>query len=429
MAEAFLAASAIAIGWLLTYLLHSSALIASVWLVTRFMELQGATRDFLWKVALVGGLGTATAAVIGAPGTGNVLVVRQEAAHITVLASDSPGRLAEEAAWRNGGIGSTMRIEASVVEPSAECQTLVRQGLQGDARRSDRIREVCAPPRSAFTWFEGAFALWLTGGLLGLGVLTWRHRALRELSASLGDASPRARELLRKLLPAAGGLSVALHRSEILDAPCVLPGGAIALPGRCDRELTDAELRAVLAHELAHLARRDVMWSTLMRAIVAVFWVQPLNQIALTKLSEAAEFTCDDWALTRTEQPLELASSISRVAQWMVLGRRAPAVVSIVGRGQAGLAFRVRRILSSTCPGYRQRWLRPLSAVLLFALFYWVPAVPAPATVRASIFIDESIEKSLDSQLGLGPAANFDADALEGEGTVIERRIFVGPRP
>lgn len=131
------------------------------------------------------------------------------------------------------------------------------------------------------------------------------------------------------------------------------------------------------------------MWSTLMRALVAIFWMQPLNRIALTKLVEVAEFMCDDWALTRTDEPFELARSISRVAEWMVPGRRYPTVVSIVGRGRAGLAFRVRRILSSTRLRCERVWLRPLAAVLLLAPLCWLPPVPVPATLRTSIFVEE----------------------------------------
>ncbi len=54
-------------GWLLTYLLHSTLLLGGAWLVTRRGALAAARREVLWKVALVGGLvsATAQAAVMG----------------------------------------------------------------------------------------------------------------------------------------------------------------------------------------------------------------------------------------------------------------------------------------------------------------------------------------------------------------------------
>ncbi len=388
MADAFPAPSSMAIGWLLSYLLHSSLLICAVWLVTRFVDLQALTRDFLWKVALVGGLGTATAGVILAPMTGSLRSVGLEELHVGVFHTTLSDGTGSEATWKFQGTESPIRVEARIMEPSPECRAVLRQGLLESAWWPESLRDVCAQ-RQGVAWFEGALALWLLGGVLGLGMLAFRLRSLRHVAASLGEASPRARKLLDGLLPAAGKLSVPLRGSDMLDAPCVLPGGIVALPRRCEREFSDAELRAVLAHEVAHVARRDVMWSMLMRALVAIFWVQPLNRIALTKLVEAAEFTCDDWALMRTDEPFVLATSIATVAEWMVPGRRYPPVVSIVGRGQAGLAFRVRRILSCTRPRSERVWLRPLAAVLLLAPLCWLPPVPAPATVRASIFVEE----------------------------------------
>ena len=46
--------------WLLTYLIHSSALLGLAWLVTRRRRLEPVAADLLWKVALVAGLVTGT---------------------------------------------------------------------------------------------------------------------------------------------------------------------------------------------------------------------------------------------------------------------------------------------------------------------------------------------------------------------------------
>src|SRR2546423_13486132 len=46
--------------WLLTYLIHSSALLGLAWLVTRRRRLEPAASDLVWKVALLAGLVTGT---------------------------------------------------------------------------------------------------------------------------------------------------------------------------------------------------------------------------------------------------------------------------------------------------------------------------------------------------------------------------------
>ena len=65
----------IVLSWLLTYLLHSSALLGTVWLVTRRMTARAsALSESLWKAALVGAVLTATVQVFAGlqPFTGSV---------------------------------------------------------------------------------------------------------------------------------------------------------------------------------------------------------------------------------------------------------------------------------------------------------------------------------------------------------------------
>ncbi len=70
----------------------------------------------------------------------------------------------------------------------------------------------------------------------------------------------------------------------------------------CYARSNDAELRAVLAHEFAHVHRRDVLWSGLLPAVAAALWIQPLNRVALVRVSEAAEHACDDCASVQAHQ-------------------------------------------------------------------------------------------------------------------------------
>ena len=46
--------------WLLTYAIHSTALLGIAWLVTRRFRLEPGASDILWKVALLAGLVTGT---------------------------------------------------------------------------------------------------------------------------------------------------------------------------------------------------------------------------------------------------------------------------------------------------------------------------------------------------------------------------------
>ena len=48
-------------GWLLTYLVHSTVILAAVWLIASRRRVSDTVREILWKSALLGGIVTATA--------------------------------------------------------------------------------------------------------------------------------------------------------------------------------------------------------------------------------------------------------------------------------------------------------------------------------------------------------------------------------
>ena len=58
----------------------------------------------------------------------------------------------------------------------------------------------------------------------------------------------------------------------------------------------------MLAHEVAHLVRRDPHWLVAARVIETVLFVQPLNRLARLRLQEVAEYLSDDWAMARTSR-------------------------------------------------------------------------------------------------------------------------------
>lgn len=75
--------------------------------------------------------------------------------------------------------------------------------------------------------------------------------------------------------------------------------------------------RSFLAHELAHLARRDPVWLGVGSLIERVFWIQPLDRVANRPIATSVEFLCDDWAVHRTGSGVPLARCLAQVAEWI----------------------------------------------------------------------------------------------------------------
>jgi Zn-dependent protease with chaperone function len=79
------------------------------------------------------------------------------------------------------------------------------------------------------------------------------------------------------------------------------------------RELDAEELAAVVAHELAHVARHDYAVGWLATVLRDTFWYLPTSRIAYRRLQAEKEPACDDVAVSLTERPLALASALAKV--------------------------------------------------------------------------------------------------------------------
>jgi hypothetical protein len=106
------------------------------------------------------------------------------------------------------------------------------------------------------------------------------------------------------------------------------------------------ELRALLAHELAHLVRGDSLWLGISRAVCSCLAFQPLNQLARREWQRAAEFLCDKWAVDRTGTPLALARCLAEVAGWRLAACRSNATLAATGR-KTGLVDRIESLLDA----------------------------------------------------------------------------------
>jgi HEAT repeat protein len=100
----------------------------------------------------------------------------------------------------------------------------------------------------------------------------------------------------------------------------------------------------MLAHELAHLERRDPAWLALGCLIERALFLQPLNRMARIRLQEAAEYLCDDWAVHRTGSGVSLATCLVKVAEWVDTPARAIPLTGMAER-RSQLVTRIHRLI------------------------------------------------------------------------------------
>jgi beta-lactamase regulating signal transducer with metallopeptidase domain len=238
-------------------------------------------------------------------------------------------------------------------------------------------------------WSNGLVVLWMTAAGAGLLWLTIAHS--RSLVA-LGDRTdlrdtPIGRRLRALLARARVERHVELTCSDTISSPVALVGDEVCLPRRALLELPPNEQDGMLAHEVAHVVRRDPQWLVAARVIEVVLFMQPLNRLARRRMQEVAEFLCDDWAVSRMGKPVTLAKCLAAVAEWVKRAPNAPEwrpMSAMVEQGGSPLVQRVGRILSGGAAP-RARTGHFAAAVSACALVALAGAAPRVAIARGSI--------------------------------------------
>lgn len=287
--------------WLLTYAVHGAMFTALAFVAERTRwGAVASRRDAFWKLALVGGVVTST---------------------VFVVAGSAPS-------------GAAVRLSP--------------QGAIAPALDSDGVFWL------ATAWMAITALLALRAGRawrLGISHVG-RRRAIRR-----GPAPALLREILG---PAAD--RVTLSCSRTLRVPVAF-AREICVPVRALRELPHDELRALLAHEAAHVVRRDAAWLAIAAAVRALGWWQPLNLVAAARLRLAMELCCDERAAAQPHERAALARCLITVAEWSV--EEYPGFAAMASRGSA-LRRRLETLLDDAPRRHRRRgpWLAVTAVAL-----------------------------------------------------------------
>ncbi len=354
------------LAWLLTYLIHSTVLLGLAWLVTRRWRLEPAASDLLWKVALLAGLVTGT------------IQSRLELA--TPAAVRLPVATVPQIQPLNQPTGSATMTPVDPATPGS------RPG-SADPKVS---RGPSLPLVVVLLW--GVIALasslyYVARRLILMGRLADR-RAVSDgpLAATLADLQRTAGYRRR----------VRLTMARTISSPVALGLSEICVPELALSELGVEQQRSMLAHELAHLARRDSLWLAGASLIERLFFFQPLNRLARRELETTAEYLSDEWAMQKTGSAVSLAKCLATVAEWI---QASPLGVPVAGLAERRslLVSRIARLLDGrlrSSPASRLGWAvaAALGVVVTIAA---APRVASPLVPPLRIAERGSLKDSL----------------------------------
>jgi beta-lactamase regulating signal transducer with metallopeptidase domain len=304
-------ASEMLAAWLITVALHASALLGIAWLLDRgALRERPAWRELMWRAAFFGAVVSASVQVLlDAPASPRV-VLRTSGGVSAPSASAAPPTAASP----------RERSEAPIHSESAAAAAAMASP-RGKSPIVDATTAASSLGARLPSWHLMLIAGWLAGALLALARLCV---AWLRLERSLTAAAPATNAMLdidaAALAIQAGIEAPRLAALDGLASPLAARGRRILLP-RWAVELLDREqLRAMLAHETAHIARRDPAWKFAIAAHCALFWFVPLAPLARRRLDEIAELACDAWAARHLGNGRSLAECLAECAERRVDG-------------------------------------------------------------------------------------------------------------
>ena len=327
-----------------------------------------------------------------------------------------------------------VRLVAPAWQPASRMQLIDRPlAVFEDASPSSSIAVVAPPIRtmSAASVLRASGVVWATGAVLSVLVLVIGF-------ARLSWITSRATRLVDgPWVRAAEDISRAfrLRRVPVLlqsDHPSALGTWGVSppkvlLPADAG-SWSDDRIRIVLAHEFAHVRRRDWIVQTAAELLRAVHWFNPLVWLAARRLRLESEQACDDVVLTLGVEGETYASELVDLARAAASSRQLFMPAATIAR-PSSLERRVRAMLNATLNRDPITRSASIAAALILAVVtvvvagFGVSAQGQFATVSGTV-VDQNGRPIKDVRLLLSNAAAQTKNEVKSDAS--GRYEFVG---
>jgi beta-lactamase regulating signal transducer with metallopeptidase domain/tetratricopeptide (TPR) repeat protein len=175
----------------------------------------------------------------------------------------------------------------------------------------------------------------------------------------------------------------------------------LILPEGLSTELSEAELAAIVAHELAHVRRRDNLTAALTHVVVSVFWFHPLVWWMERRMLTERETACDEMVLESGTLAEDYAAGIAKVCQMAFAG--GAAYVGITG---ANLKERMEHIMSTNFARSSSRaWRAVPMAVVAVAVM--VPLATGFLEAQEAVTVTTAVDVLANAGAGFWKAGNY----------------------
>jgi beta-lactamase regulating signal transducer with metallopeptidase domain len=164
---------------------------------------------------------------------------------------------------------------------------------------------------------DAMVACWIVGALLlGARRIGAEIRVLRIRRRARPVSNPRIERLFADAVASSGlRRTIGLGLTDATGSPAVagVLRPMVLLPAAAE-SWADADLLAVLVHELGHVSRRDPLLNFLADLAATIYWCNPAVHLAVRRMRAESETACDDRVLQAGAEPERYAELLLRVA-------------------------------------------------------------------------------------------------------------------
>ena len=174
--------------------------------------------------------------------------------------------------------------------------------------------------------------------------------------------------------------------------------------------LDEVQRQNVLAHEQAHLARRDHWWKPLGFALLAVYWFNPVLWLAYTLLCRDIELACDERVIrTMDESAVKTYSTVLLACSML----RKAAITCPLAFGEVGVKERVKNALHYKKPAF---WVVAASVAVCVVVAVCFLTDPEHETMKwaKNLRVDDvvRVELTIMPQVADKQYKDFNADEI-----------------
>ncbi len=228
--------------------------------------------------------------------------------------------------------------------------------------------------------------LWLTGAgiLMAYAVISWF--------------------CLRRKVGTAVRLQERIYQSENVSSPFVLGilNPKIYLPFK----ISEQNLSYVIAHEQAHIQRRDHWWKPLGFLLLAIYWFNPLVWLAYSLLCRDIELACDEKVIQKmcSEQRADYTQALLACSVGHPMVFACP-----LAFGEVGVKERIRSVMNYRKPSF---WIVLAATIACAAVAVCFLTDPADRTQQTDLQDATDLTRYRTEYIGDAPKVSHIAQLL-----------------